>query len=87
MGVTPIELSVWNRPFRKEKIRVGTRGYRSVEVSLFRERFAPLVILKRLVTFRWVRMLGFAPHTQHHVMLIRKHGGAGEWSPEDAEQR
>jgi hypothetical protein len=26
-------------------------------------------------------------HTTHHVLLISAHGGAGTWTPEDAEER
>lgn len=81
-------------------IEVSAPGYRSTRVRVGRDMFWR--ILADYVFFivperdpdpdRWIRwghfrrMVGIDPRVTHRTQLIRAHGRAGTWDPEDAQR-
>lgn len=83
VGTTPVQLTRVVVPWVRIPVRVSLRGYRSFRFRLDRD-IGPIRALGELLTLRLPRLLGLRDRRVHEVMLIRQHGAAGTWSPEDA---
>ena len=83
MGTTPMAIKTWWWPGRQMPIWVKTKGYRKVGFNM-----GAMVrsnhLLRELVWFKWLRLMGIKPRYVHHFVLIRHHGPAGTWTEEDA---
>ena len=85
-GPTPQEIRLWYWPLRPMKVRVFVDDYRATELRMGKD-VNTLTYLGELLTLRWPRMLGFAVRREHRVVLMREHGPAGTWTPDDVEAR
>lgn len=84
VGVTPLEVQAVVRPWRAAEVEVRLPGHRPAEIDL-RDDIGPVRLLGELITFRWARWWGGAVRTEHSPVLVRQHGRAGTWTPEEAE--
>lgn len=83
-GVVPSELNVLWLPFRKMEVEVSLVGYRKMTVDLQKD-VGPVRLLGELVRpWKWDRWWGGEVRTHHDLQLVRVHGRAGTWNPEDA---
>lgn len=84
VGVTPVEVQAVLLPWRPAEVEVRLPGHRPAKIDL-REDLGPVRLLGELLTFRWARWWGGAVRTEHGPVLVRQHGRAGTWTPEEAE--
>lgn len=72
------------------EVRMGRRylGVTPLEVEVWRVPFAPNDVRVNLPGRRWteVTLSKWQRKSEHEVLLVRQHGRAGTWTPEDAEQ-
>ena len=84
-GVTPLKVNTTWWPFRKIPVSIDLPGYRPFKfhagkaVRLYH-------IVADILSFRMFRLFGLKARNNHHIMLIRRHGRVGSWSPEDAKK-
>jgi hypothetical protein len=83
-GVAPESMNVLWLPFRKMELEVSLIGYRTTTINLQRD-VGPIRLFGELLRpWKWDRWWGGEVRTRHELMLIRTHGRAGTWAPEDA---
>lgn len=84
-GVTPTEFTAFWWPYRKMEARVKVPGYRTVTVRL-QPDVGPMRLFWEAITFRWRRLAGVDVRTEHQVVMVRRHGRVGTWTPEEAKR-
>lgn len=83
-GVAPSELQVLWLPFRKMEVEVSLVGYRDLTIDLQGD-VGPVRLLGELLRpWKWDRWWGGEVRTHHELQLVRVHGRAGTWTPDDA---
>ena len=85
IGTTPMETTLQWYPFKRMPLEVRLPNYRPVFLSADKQINAR-ILTREIVTFRYKKLLGRTPRTTHHVHLIREHGPAGTWTPDDAKK-
>jgi len=85
VGTTPVRLTRVVVPWVRIPVRVSMPGYRTFRFRLDRD-IGPIRALGELLTLRVPRLLGLRDRRVHEIMLIRHHGAAGTWTPEEAGQ-
>ena len=85
IGTTPVEKTVFWYPLANIPIEVQLANYRSVTVQA-ENQISLRKITGDLMFFRYKKMLGLEPRTVHNIHMIRMHGPAGTWTPEDAKK-
>jgi len=85
IGTTPIDRTVWWYPFKKVPLKVTLPNYRTMQISADQQINA-WSLTKELLSFRYKVLLGIKPRATHQIYLVRKHGPAGTWTPDDAQQ-
>lgn len=84
VGTTPCEFSALWLPFRRMNVQLRLPGRRTTSFRLNKDT-GPLRLLGEVLTpWRWGRWVGRDLRTRHQVVLVRRHGRAGTWSPADA---
>ena len=83
LGTTPLELGFWWAPFRPYPLTVHLNGYRSFEFQAGRS-LSVRTITQDIIRFRWKRLIGTETRSSYRLQLIREHGPAGTWNPEEA---
>lgn len=72
------------------QVRVGRQyvGVTPIEVSVSRVPWSENTVRVTLPNRRWmeVEVNRWKRKSSHEVLLVRKHGRAGTWTPEEAEQ-
>lgn len=83
-GPAPTEFTARWKPFSPMTVTVSLSGYRSTTLDLQRD-VGPLRLLGEFLRpWTWRRWWGAEVRSVHKVYLVRQHGRAGTWSPEDA---
>ena len=85
IGTTPIDTMLWWFPFKKIPMTVTLANYRPIQFSA-EQQLGFGRLSKELLTFRYKKLLGIEVRTTHQLYLVRKHGPAGTWTPEDAQR-
>ena len=85
LGNTPMELTLWWHPGRKLPLELRLNGYRTLPVRLDRS-ISLRVVTTELLLFRYQQLLGKKTRATHRFQLMREHGPAGTWSPDDAKR-
>ena len=85
VGTTPLNITLWWMPFQKLPVNISLTNYRSLTFSAGEHLSLPAVT-RELFAFRYKRLLGLTPRTTHQIQLIREHGPAGTWTPEEAQK-
>lgn len=84
MGFAPTTVQVLWVPFKPLEMQVELPGYRTVTLDLQKD-LGPIRLLTEVARpWRWDRWWGGEARRQHEILLIRYHGRAGTWTPEDA---
>ena len=84
LGQAPIEITYFWFPFRKFPLKAELNGYRTVNFDASKT-ISSRIILGDILHLRIQRLLGLKPRNTHTILLIREHGPAGTWTPEDAQ--
>jgi hypothetical protein len=85
-GVAPSSFKVLWLPFRKMELEVSLIGYRTTTLNLQRD-VGPIRLFGELLRpWKWDRWWGSEVRSRHEIHLVRVHGRAGTWSPEDAQR-
>ncbi len=83
-GPAPTEFTARWKPFSPMTVTVSLTGYRSATLDLQRD-LGPLRLFGEFLRpWTWNRWWGAEVRSVHKVYLVRQHGRAGTWSPEDA---
>ena len=85
IGTTPLETTLLWYPFHYTPIEVSLPNYRSIVIHP-EQQVTVRKISRDLFFFRYKRWLGLEPRNTHTLYLIRDHGPAGTWSPDDAKK-
>ena len=85
IGNTPMTMTMWWFPGRKLPVELRLNGYRNLPVRLDRG-ISTQGVLVELLLFRYRTLLGREVRSTHRFQLIREHGPAGTWSPNDAKR-
>jgi hypothetical protein len=84
VGATPCEFTTLWVPFRKMNVQLRLPGRRTTTMHLNRDT-GPFRLLGEVLTpWRWGRFVGRQVRADHQLVMVRKHGRAGTWTPEDA---
>ena len=83
-AVAPTTLQVLWLPFRKMEVEVSLVGYRTTTLDLQRDVGPVRLFGELLRPWRWDRWWGGEVRSRHEILLVRTHGRAGTWAPEDA---
>ena len=84
VGTTPCEFTTVWLPFRKMDLHVRLPGYRASSVGLGSDTSLIRLLSEVLTPWRWPRALGRQVRARHNVVLVRRHGRAGTWTPAEA---
>ena len=85
IGTTPLTTTFWWYPGRRIKLDVRYKTYRSVGIPIH-SSINPAILTREFISFRWKTMLGLTTRAKYNVLLIKEHGPAGTWTPEDAKE-
>ena len=83
LGAAPVEITFWWFPFRPFPITAELNGYRSMKFQAG-DSLSTRLIMRDIFGLRIKRLLGVETRNIHTIQLIREHGPAGTWTPEDA---
>ncbi len=83
LGDTPVEITFWWFPFRPFPITAKLNGYRPMKFEAGNSLSSRL-IMRDIFGLRIKRLLGIETRNIHTIQLIREHGPAGTWTPEEA---
>ncbi|MEC7948590.1 MAG: hypothetical protein VX265_13580 [Myxococcota bacterium] len=84
VGITPCEFSTVWAPFRRMNVQLRLPGRRTATLRLNRDT-GPFRLLGEVLTpWRWGRWVGVQARARHEVVLVRRHGRAGTWTPAEA---
>lgn len=82
VGPAPQQVRFLWWPGRPMRVRVEKRGYRPLVIEA-----SDTVHLRNFIgeffTFRYKRLVGLTPRATVEVLLVREHGPAGTWTPDD----
>lgn len=84
IGPAPQEVRFWWWPGRPMRVRVEKRGYRPLVIEAS-DTVHARSFLRDFFTFHYKRMVGLTPRASVNVLLIRDHGPAGTWTPDDVQ--
>ena len=82
VGLTPVQVKVWDIPLTRPAARIALSDYRTVNLDLRRE-IRPWARARHLLMLRWRHALARGPTASHLVLLVPRHGPAGTWSAEE----
>lgn len=84
VGTTPCEFTTLWAPLRRMNVQLRLPGQRTTTLHL-NDDTGPLRLIGDILRpWRWARLVGRQVRTEHDVVLVRRHGRAGTWTPEDA---
>jgi len=84
VGTTPCEFTTLWVPLRRMNVQLRLPGQRTTTFHL-NDDTGPFRLLGDVLRpWRWARLVGAQVRTRHEVVLVRRHGRSGTWSPEDA---
>ena len=83
VGVTPADITTIWWPMRKLPVSVSLPGYRKVNFNAGRA-IRVYEIIADILSFRTLKLLGKSPRRTHQIIMIRRHGRVGSWTPDDA---
>lgn len=81
---TPCTYTFLWYPFHKENLEIQLKGYRSMPLRAD-SSISMGIILRDIMGFKYNRLLGKNTRSNHTILLIREHDGAGTWTPNDAQ--
>lgn len=83
IGVTPLTTTFWWYPGKTIRLNIQYKGYRTLSFPVH-SSINSRIILRELVHLKWRQLTGFTPRGYYNILLIKDHGPAGTWTPEDA---
>jgi len=83
VGVTPTEIEVTWVPFTDNTVQLKMPKRRVVTLDLH-DDFGVMCLTWEILTFQYGKLLGKEARTHHRTHLVRQHGPAGTWAPDEA---
>ncbi len=82
VGLTPVQVKVWDIPLTRPSARVALAEYRTVTLDLRRE-VRPLERPQNFATLRWKKAFSRGVMASHLVLLVPRHGPSGTWTADE----
>jgi hypothetical protein len=86
LGPAPVEIRTWWWPGRRLEVRLTAPGRRPAHLDLSRDMRPLRLTLSWLWPPSWGELVGRRVRARHSVLMVRTHGRAGTWTPDDAQR-